>query len=142
MRENGVLPWPQFAFPWLLMDWANTHFPVVFFYFSKNDYSCLLSNFVLVLILICRLIYIFWIPILSQLCIAILFAVCILPLHSLHGVFLYIKVLNLNAIKFISLFFEYFTSCLKNVCILWVHEDSSLHFISICFKAHLLYLNL
>ena len=79
---HGVLS-SQFAFPWLLMDWENTHVPAVFFYFSKNYYSRLLYNSVLVLILICRLIYISWIPILSQLCITILFTKFVFCLFTL-----------------------------------------------------------
>lgn len=117
MRENGVLPWSQFAFPWLLMDWENTHVPAVFFYFSKNDYSHLLSNFVLVLILICRLIYIAWIPILSQLCITTLLTKFVFCLFTLL-MCLFIHKSTYFECSQIYQSLEYFTSCLKNACIL------------------------
>lgn len=102
-------------------------FPWFFFCFLKNDYSCLLSNFLLVSILICRLIYIFWIPILCQLCITMLFSKFVFCLFTLFMVSFYTWKFLIWMQSNLSLFFEYFTSCLKNVCILWVHEDSFLH---------------
>lgn len=87
-------------------------FPWFFFCFLNNDYSCLLSNFLLVLILICRLIYIFWIPILCQLCITILFSKFVFCLFTLFVVIhksLYIKVHKHKSSLYIKVIHNFYT---------------------------------
>lgn len=96
----------------------NIHFPV-FSFFKKKKYWLFMSfvHFLLVLILICRYVdlHILDVNTLSVTCYEMLLKDCILTLHPLCAVLRYPEVLNLNAIKIISLYFTYFKKCLHTL---------------------------